>query len=415
MAGSPVKQSDAIPPVGETPRSFYRWLWVWHILTYLALAISLVEALLVASHPPGVQAAIGGASLAFAAWYAVAARGRYEVFKDRVWLLMSYMAAGWGLWFLLAGYDPMFNLLLIGLFPQVFGAPPLPWKIIGALILMGLATWRQILSGGHISWTYLIVIGMSTVASIALAWFIHALMIQSQERKRLVEEVKEAQGELAAAERQAGILEERQRLAREIHDTLAQGFTSIIMHLETLDAGISPEQTLLKEHLALARDSARASLAEARRMVWALQPELLERDSLEKALSRYIERWSKESGIEGRLSVTGESIPLPPEYEVALLRTVQEALTNVKRHAQAGSVMVTLSYMEALVALDVQDDGIGFDPALILSSSHEQAGGFGLRSMRERTEILGGTFTVESSAGVGTTIAVALPLSRKES
>nr|MBN1229582.1 sensor histidine kinase [Anaerolineae bacterium] len=400
-------------PMEDTPAAFLRWLWVWHTLTYIALIIGMVQALIITPRPVEEKLVIGGLSIAYALWYVVAAAGRYAVFENRVLLMLGYFALGWVLWFGLAAYDSMYYLLLIGLFPQVFGAPPPPWNIIGALLLMALVVCRQALSGVAITWTYAIIIGMSYIGSIALAWFIYAVIKQSQERKRLIEELREAQEGLSAAERQAGMLEERQRLAREIHDTLAQGFTSIIMHLETMDAHLSPDQEDIRKYLDLARQSARASLAEARRMVWALQPESLERRSLEDAITRYAGRWSKETGIGVKLSVVGEPCHLPPEYEVTLLRTTQEGLANIRRHAQAHSVTLTLTYMDDLVALDIRDDGIGFDPEPAGPDLGEPTGGFGLRSMRERAEILGGTFALESTPGGGTTIAVALPITEK--
>ncbi|MCS6843951.1 MAG: sensor histidine kinase [Caldilineales bacterium] len=129
----------------------------------------------------------------------------------------------------------------------------------------------------------------------------------------------------------------------------------------------------------------------------------LEGASLPEALRRVAARWAQETGIPAVVAVTGEPVPLHPEAEVTLLRAVQEALANVCKHAQARRVSVTLSYMEDQVTLDVQDDGVGFDP----SAATE---GFGLAAMRQRVEQLGGSVAVESAPGHGTTVAVMLPL-----
>ena len=138
-------------------------------------------------------------------------------------------------------------------------------------------------------------------------------------------------------------------------------------------------------------------------MLAALRPEILEQRALPEALDRVCQEWSRRTGIEARLSVTGSPFPLHPDIEVAVLRGTQEALTNAARHSGAQSAAVTLSYMEDLVALDVQDDGKGFVPSAAPGTS------YGLAGMRERIERLNGTFSVESLPGEGTTISLSLP------
>ena len=209
--------------------------------------------------------------------------------------------------------------------------------------------------------------------------------------------------------RRAGLIGERQRLAHEIHDTLAQGFTSIVMNLEAADAilpaGDSPQAHW---HLDQARLTARESLAEARRLVWALRPKLLEEAPLPEALARLAERWSEGSGIPAHTAVTGAPRPLPPEVEATLFRVAQEALNNVGKHARARQTALTLSYMNDYVTLDVRDDGAGFDPDNAGGST--DGSGFGLGAMRERIERLDGTLSIESAPGEGTTLAVGLPV-----
>src|SRR5918997_238809 len=154
--------------------------------------------------------------------------------------------------------------------------------------------------------------------------------------------------------RRAGLIGERQRLAHEIHDTLAQGFASIVMNLEAADA-ILPAgyPTQAQWHLGQARLTARESLAEARRLVWALRPRLLEEAPLPEALSRLTERWSEASSIAAHTTVTGSPRSLPPEVEATLFRVAQEALTNVRKHARDNRAALTLSYMHDRVTLDV--------------------------------------------------------------
>jgi signal transduction histidine kinase len=221
------------------------------------------------------------------------------------------------------------------------------------------------------------------------------------ENLRLVEEA-----------RKAGVLRERQRMAHEIHDTLAQGFTSIVMNLEAAEGVIPSNLDRAQHHLDQARLTARESLTEARRLVWALRPEPLENVSLPEALGRLAERWSTESGISTGVSTTGTPCPLPSEIEVMLFRVAQEALNNARKHARGASrVALTLSYMGETVALDVRDDGAGFDPARESGKARDrESGGFGLKGMRERVEGVGGVLSVESAPGEGSTLTVELPI-----
>ncbi len=200
-------------------------------------------------------------------------------------------------------------------------------------------------------------------------------------------------------------------MAHEIHDTLAQGFTSIVMNLEAAEVIMPPSSDRAQHHLDQARLTARESLTEARRLVWALRPEALEKASLPEALNRLTERWSKESGLVVGVTVTGTPRPLSPEIEATLFRTAQEALANVRKHAKASRVALTSSYMGDCVALDVRDDGVGFDPSRTATETRDEtSGGFGLRGMRERIEQTGGSLSVESAPGEGTTLVVELPM-----
>ncbi|RSS47754.1 sensor histidine kinase [Streptomyces sp. WAC07061] len=230
-----------------------------------------------------------------------------------------------------------------------------------------------------------------------------ALYRESERRRELIEELIATRAELAAAERGAGILAERERLAREIHDTLAQGLSSIQLLLRAAERAL-PEDAPAADHIARARQAAQDNLAEARRFVRALTPPDLEHGSLAAALERLC---SGAPGPRVRFSVSGAPRALPTPYEVALLRIAQSALANVVRHAGAGRAEITLTFMDSSVTLDVVDDGRGFDPAGVAAGGD---GGFGLPAMRARAQSLGGLFTVESDPGQGTAVAVTLPL-----
>lgn len=214
--------------------------------------------------------------------------------------------------------------------------------------------------------------------------------------------------------RVAGVVEERDRLAREIHDTLAQGFTSVIVQLEAAEAELDVGGDA-RVHLARARSTARESLLAARRTVRDLRPDLLDDASLPEALQRTAHRAGERWGFTADALVTGASRPLHPDAEVTLLRVAQEALTNVGKHAHAGRVRLTLSYLEDAAIIDVRDDGSGFDPAPSTANGHDPArGGFGLRAMRERVEALGGQLLIESGTGQGTAVVATVPVARRD-
>ena len=213
---------------------------------------------------------------------------------------------------------------------------------------------------------------------------------------------------LVTQARETAVLRERQRLAREIHDTLAQGFTSIVMHLEAAEQALPTDQQVTERHLDQARTTARDSLAQARRVVDDLRPELLESNPFDQAIGRVVEQWAAHSGVAAEFRVTGEIRPLHPQVEVTLLRSSQEALANIRKHAQATTACVTLSYLGDTVILDVEDNGVGLmqkasTPDGLTSS------GFGLVAMQERVTQLGGDLFIESEPGDGTTLSISLP------
>jgi signal transduction histidine kinase len=245
------------------------------------------------------------------------------------------------------------------------------------------------------------------LVSVILGFWISTIIEQSTRRRELIEKLEATQAELAAAERREGVLEERQRLSREIHDTLAQGFTSIVMHLEAAEGALSGDTETLRKHIDRARSTARDSLDQARRVVQDLRPDLLEKGTLPEAIGRTAARWTGESSISVTTKTTGTPIPLPPNFEVTLLRVTQEALSNIRKHAQATNVQVTLSYMDDLVILDVHDNGVGLEGA----EPSPFSSGYGLQAMRERVENCGGTLSIESDPEEGTTVVAMIPLS----
>jgi signal transduction histidine kinase len=354
--------------------------------------------------------------------------------------------------------NTLFGLFTFTIFFYVIRFLPWPWRLLGAAAVGILAATSQAygvnkdtLDGVLI---YLIIIAVNVALLMAFTWSRwtseRSLGELSEANRRLEASLAENAGlqqQLLTQAREAGVLDERQRMAREIHDTLAQGLTGIITQLQAADQA-ADDLAGWRRHFEAATRLARESLSEARRSVEALRPESLETGRLSEALNDVAGRWSALHGIPAQVTTTGTARPMPPEAEFALLRTAQEALTNVAKHAQATRVGVTLSYMEHEVALDVRDDGRGFDPARLCTEAAQAAanghvpvahvsgvtglvglsvseglrhpgaektgGGFGLVSMRQRIESLAGTLQVESEPGFGTGISACLPVASAE-
>ncbi len=216
--------------------------------------------------------------------------------------------------------------------------------------------------------------------------------------------------QLLVQAREAGVADERRRLAAEIHDTIAQGLTGIIAQLQVV--ANTDDRDLAREHLGRAADLARASLGEARRSVHNLGPAALQDQDLAEALKQTVAEWSARTDVRAEFTVTGTAEPLHDEIEGTLVRIAQEALSNTARHAAATRIGVTLSYMDDEVALDVRDDGAGFQPLALPRRSG--SGGFGLDGMRARAERVAGTAEIESEPGLGTAVSARVPLVRKE-
>jgi signal transduction histidine kinase len=316
----------------------------------------------------------------------------------------------WFGFFSVAGYIYAFRLL------------PWPWElgaIAGVAIVAGTAQSSGVPKTSAFGIVeYLAVLAVNVIPMCGLAWAGQNRDNENIRREKALNEINQANRRLSATlaenaglheqlltqAREAGIADERARMAREIHDTLAQGLTGIITQLQAAEQATT-DPARWHRHVDAATRLARESLSEARRSVHALRPEPLEVASLRDALTGVAARWTALHGIAVTVTTTGTERTLRPETEFALLRTAQEALANVAEHAHASRVGVTLSYMEHEAALDVRDDGIGFSP----SGAGAAGGGFGLVAMRQRIEGLTGRLQIESEGGVGTAISACVP------
>ncbi|MFC5996733.1 sensor histidine kinase [Pseudonocardia hispaniensis] len=348
------------------------------------------------------RAAIVAAALVLAAVYAAgpltprvarsaAAAGAWLGTLAAVWLVLLALTPD-GVWLAF----PLFFLQL-HLLPPRWGLPAVAVTTVGAI---GGFAWHQ----GEL--TPAVVIGPALGAAVAVGTALgyQALYRESEHRRSLIEQLTAARSELAAAEHAAGVLAERERLAREIHDTLAQGLSSIQLLLRAAERALPARPDTAAGHVRQARVAAADNLAEARRFVHALTPPGLADGSLPSALERLCATTTQRSGLAVHFHLSGTPAVLSAAQEVALLRIAQSALANTVQHACAGRAEVTLSYMDDRVALDVVDDGVGFDPGAVPLPG---AGGrFGLAAMQARARSLQGTLSVESAPGQGTAVAV---------
>ncbi|MEV6955761.1 sensor histidine kinase [Streptomyces sp. NPDC051183] len=240
------------------------------------------------------------------------------------------------------------------------------------------------------------------VAALATAVFVH-MERQAQAQRALIDDLIRTRRELAATERREGTLAERQRLSMEIHDTLAQHLSSQQMLLQAADRTWDTDPGTARSHVRTATDIAARGLAEARRLVHDLAPRELAGGA---PLADALRALDAGPGIEVRFHLEGAPVPLPDRAESALLRIAQGALANVREHSGARTAALTLSYLGDQVVLDIADDGRGFSEPRAATGER----GHGLPAMRARVRQLGGTLTIESTAGEGTVLSAAIPL-----
>jgi signal transduction histidine kinase len=236
------------------------------------------------------------------------------------------------------------------------------------------------------------------------------LQVANERLANALAENRGLQEQLMTQAREAGVLDERARLAGEIHDTLAQALTGIITQLEAADRGgeLRSANGHVDSHVASARALARSGLAEARRSLHALRPTPLVGSQLAEAISDAASRWTTSSKITAQVEVVGDVLALDTDVEVALLRVAQEGLANIEKHARATKVAVTLSYLDDVVLLDVHDDGVGFVAHEVRPGSDGTA--VGLSTMRERLRRVGGDLEIESEPAGGTTLVARVPV-----
>ncbi|MEU9832711.1 sensor histidine kinase [Streptosporangium sp. NPDC048047] len=385
---------------------------VWIALPYLFILLPAVFSL-----PRGWRPEVPFLVLLAAAWhwFMVTSRPGRTGRPAAVIVYFVVMLAVIGM---LIRIDTLFTVTALVMFVQSFTLIPGWWAYAGVAATAGVlvvARPGHERTPGEMLFAFLAAL---LVAS-AIGLVGQAVREQNENRKVMIARLREAGAELTAlaeenaslqarlltSAREAGVLAERQRMAREIHDTVAQGLAAVITQLEAADAVIG-DASAVRARLDTVRALARESLNDARRSVQALRPAPLDEAQLVAALHDVAGKWSRAAGVPVSVSVTGDPRPLHPEVEITLLRVAQEALTNVGKHASATRVGLTLSYMEDVAVLDVRDDGSGFVPG---ATDPSQMSGFGLIAMRQRIIRLAGAFEVETAPGQGTGISATVP------
>lgn len=301
--------------------------------------------------------------------------------------------------------DPMFSVLQVFVYPFVWAtAPSTRSALIGnAAFAVAIVVGYLVRFGLPGLATGAAVAALSVGFSIALGLWITRIAEYGEERARLLADLQAAQGQLAAMHRDAGIVDERGRLAREIHDTIAQSLTGLVMVAQRTSkrlAGVDGEAAAsARDDVELIEQMARDALTEARGLVASLAP-VDPSAGLGEALRRLASGFERETGV--RVSVDAETPGLDRELEVVLLRCAQEGLANVRKHANATHAVVDVTPAEHEIVLTVRDDGVG--PGDLTSTD----GGFGLAGMRDRVALVGGRVDVGPGEAGGTVLRVSV-------
>lgn len=383
----------------------------WDTAFYALLAISAIAIVAVAdAYPPqaATWAALGGLLLLLAAYVLVGRRGARtgDLRLTRSYLVVLVLVVS-----LCSGVSTIGSILLFVGFSQVwFFAASLREGVVASVVLAvcscaAIAT-HAFAAGEDPSVRDLVVLvaqmAVGLIFSLALGLWVTRVAERSEERAELLERLESAQAQLAVSNHAAGVLAERERMAQEIHDTLAQGFTSVVMLAQTAQAQLDAGRAeLARDRLAQVERVARENLAEARALVAAFGPAALADATLAEALERLAERFQAETGVHVEV-VLGDAGAPDRDTEVVLLRAAQEALANIRKHAGAHRVLLRLHRDDGTLSLEVLDDGQGLAPGT--------AEGVGLRGMRERVAAGGGTLDVAGEPGRGTRVRLAMPL-----
>lgn len=395
--------------MSETTTSTARWLRLGqHALLAVLALVCASRALAADTHP--VAELLG--LVVFVGWYALGIPVARRGLPGLPWFVVLTL-----LWGALVLVSPENVWLAFPLWLLAGHLLPLAPALLISVAVYAVVAAEPVRQLGSTSFAALIGPFIGMVVALGVAKAQQALVRDGNERQRLIASLYAAQeetaaltDELARVQRAEGASSERTRLSRDIHDGIAQGFSSILLLARAALTEADPDR--LREILRHVESGAAQGLEESRRVVGALAPADLDEGSLTGAVRRVTERFARESGTVARVVEVSRLPTLPTTAEVTLLRCVQGALANVRAHADADEVVVSLDESGGTVRVDIVDDGQGFDTRAWWESSPGSPGegGYGLRATRARLREIGGGLGVESAPGEGTAVSAWIPV-----
>ena len=394
--GDDALQQQGWPRGGE-------WNWLWEVYVAGLCVAGIVAVVLLNNRYPG-NVPVAVAALAAIVVVVLATGRRAAHLPELDWRTFAFVGVVVALWVAAMLASPVAVAAVPAIYPVVFSTLPLRTALVTTTVVTVAPLILLLLSEGIGSPNLRAAIAITLVGLITAPVIGTAIMSSMRQRRQLaalVAELAASRAESARLSREAGISAERERLAREIHDTLAQGFTSIVTLAQAVEPELETDTAAARRHVELIRTTARENLAEARAMVTELTPTALGEGSLPAAIRRQCDRLAAETGVSVTLRTDGALPPLGMAADVVLLRAAQEAFANIRKHARASTVTVQLSSSTTDVRLMVADNGVGL--------TDEATEGFGLRGMRARVAQAGGTMTVSPRSGGGTTVTVEVP------
>jgi len=379
------------------------WHWLWDAYIAGVDVATIAAVFLLNDRFPGNALAAAVLLAGLLVWVLTFGRGVPRV-GELTWRTVTFVAVAVALLMLAIWCSRIAVGAIPAIYPVIFSALP-----VGTAIAVSTAvnlTPLAIALAVERSRAPDIPVGVAITLIGVVAGPLIGIMVVTETRQRarltaVVAELEATRAEADRLSRATGAAAERERLAREIHDTLAQGFTSIVALAQAVEAELKTDHGAASRHVELIRTTARENLAEARMMVTDLTPAALDDGSLAAAIQRQGDRLTAEIGVAVSMTADPNVPRLGMAAEVVLLRAAQEAFANIRKHAQASAVRVDLSTVDHGIRLLLADNGIG------LSDDHAE--GFGLRGMKARVAQVGGTMSVSRTPGGGVTIEVKVP------
>ncbi|MBS2549792.1 sensor histidine kinase [Catenulispora sp. NL8] len=410
-SASPASSGPEDPEPGRTPapaldtveedrresyRSWQRIARIWAVAWHFGLTVGVI--LVALEHGPvWLYFALAGMSASYLLLeypWLLDRRGRRAVYAHLAIVCTLSFAIVWG--------DPSLTFMAPIVLSQFSPLTGFRLRGIGFLAVLAALLSLPIALRDGVSWGSLAAWGLTAGSALLFNLFIGGFFVEmlsdNDRRGDLIRELEATRAELEQAHHAAGVLEERERLAQEIHDTLAQGFTSLLMLVQAAEATLDSDPDTTRERLELAARTARENLAEARALIGGDPTAGL---PLDTALRRAATRIGEELGMATAVDIGGNPRPLTANVQVVTLRVAQEALANVRKHARADTVTLWLTYGTERLTLAVEDDGVGM--------AEQSCDGFGMRSMRKRVEQVGGELTITSAPGAGTRVEAEVP------